>query len=693
MKQNSKVCPAAAVPASPTSFNLEVNRYDELCLYLIKPSKYDDDGYVIRHFKGVLPSNTLACLYALSEDVRDSGVLGQKLKWKIHALDETVQRIETKRIIRKSRKKNVKTVICLVGVQSNQFPRAADLALTFRQAGLDVLIGGFHVSGILATLSDLPGDLRRLKEQGVVLVGGEVENHWGEILRDLLENSTHPIYQFLREPPAIENAPVPRIPKNLLTRYAAGHFATLDCGRGCPYQCSFCTVINVQGRRMRFRSVEGIADRIRKNYWEHKIKSYFFTDDNFSRNKNWEKIFDLLIELREKDKLPISFMMQVDTQSYKIANFIEKAGRAGCSQAFIGMESLNETNLKSVGKNQNNSEKYKELIETYQRHGIVTHLAYIIGFPFDTKESVEADIDKMLTLEAEQASFFMMTPLPGSMDYKNVFRGKRILDHDLNNYDSFHETFQHEHLKGGDWLESYHRAWQRFYSVANMKNILKKIHPVKYWKVFYNFIWYKNAFQVEGGHPMVHGFFRLKGRHHRRPNYPVEARWDYFKRRFRDVCDTVRGWIKLALEMEEVWLATRPRSPVEQRVVQEFKRVQVQMQEWQSLKLSELQQFYRLAAQKIEHFQEGHPIPKIKIPSRFSLWFSRWNVFSDSLTFTRQPMTQFWSQMLRSLRKGNIHRIAYFKAIFMAFRETVLFVRFIYSLLNHSGYAVNRSED
>ena len=116
---------------------------DKLNLYLIKPSKYDDDGYVIRYWKGVLPSNTLACLYGLTLDVQNRGVLGTHITWNVKAIDETVERVDVSRIIRSSKQKKSKTIVCLVGVQSNQFPRALDLALDFKRAGLDVLIGGF----------------------------------------------------------------------------------------------------------------------------------------------------------------------------------------------------------------------------------------------------------------------------------------------------------------------------------------------------------------------------------------------------------------------------------------------------------------------------------------------------------------------------------------------------------------------
>ena len=475
---------------------------------------------------------------------------------------------------------------------------------------------------------------------------------------------------------------MPKIPENLLGRFAVRRFATLDCGRGCPFQCSFCTVINVQGRRMRFRPVEEIIRWLRDNYERYKISYYFFTDDNFSRNKNWEAIFDALIRLREEEKINLGFMMQVDTQSHKIPNFTSKAGQAGCKQVFIGMENLNEENLKAAGKKQNKVDNFKEMIDTYHRASIVTHLAYIIGFPFDSKASVQNDMARLRNeLEAEQASFFMLTPLPGSVDYQKSLSEGVILDNDLNNFDSFHETFRHARLKPMEWTEIYDRAWRNFYRTKNMKNILKRVAPSKYWPVFLNFIWYKNSIQVEGGHPMINGFLRLKGRLSRRPTFPVEGRWSYFKRRARDLWGILTGWVKLALEMEEVWLATRRQSPLEERVLLEISHLQKRAEEWRSLRLTELQALYRRAAWSLEKSQNRWAALGIQIPSQFQLWFKKWDFFSDSLTRTRVAMSHFWRDAARQLKRGRIHQVRLHQIILMSIREGALLSRFLLTLL------------
>src|SRR2546429_6379126 len=114
---------------------------------LIKPSHYDDDGYVIQWLRSWIPSNSLACLYAITQDVAARQALGADGALEVHAYDECHTVIPVKRIvsrIRQAADSGGTGLVCLVGVQSNQFPRAVDIAAQFRAAGIQVAIGGFH---------------------------------------------------------------------------------------------------------------------------------------------------------------------------------------------------------------------------------------------------------------------------------------------------------------------------------------------------------------------------------------------------------------------------------------------------------------------------------------------------------------------------------------------------------------------
>ena len=342
------------------------------------------------------------------------------------------------------------------------------------------------------------------------------------------------------------------------------------------------------------------------------------------------------------------------------------------------MESLNPENLKAVKKNQNDIENFKKLVDSFQEVGVVCHLAYIIGFPLDTVESVKQDVEKLMSLGAGQASFFMMTPLPGAMDYKNALARGLLMDADLNNYDTFHETHRHPRMKPGEWQAAYDAAWQSFYSVENMKNILtRNLQADNYWGIFSNFMWYKNSIDVESGHPMIHGFFRLKPRVERRPGYPVESRWVHFKRRTSDILGNIKGRWHLVLELEEVWLATRRRSQLEKKVITEVARLTQCAKEWRELGISELHHLYQSAATALE--KKG--VYRFRIPSRFQLWLHRVNVFSIRLTFTRVPLQRFWINVRDSLRKGDVLRVNYIRVFFTTLEEMALFSRFILSIV------------
>src|SRR5215469_14842168 len=140
-------------------------------LVLIKPSHYDDDGYVIQWFRSAIPSNTLAVMNGLALECREHRVLGDDVEIEISAYDETNTRVRPHRIARRLRGK--RALVALVGVQSNQFPRAMDLARIFRAAGIPVCLGGFHVSGCLSMLPELTPELKEALDRGISLFAGE----------------------------------------------------------------------------------------------------------------------------------------------------------------------------------------------------------------------------------------------------------------------------------------------------------------------------------------------------------------------------------------------------------------------------------------------------------------------------------------------------------------------------------------
>src|SRR5262249_22058006 len=357
-------------------------------LILIKPSHYDDDGYVIQWLRSAIPSNSLAVLYGLALKCAQDRVLGDDVELEIHTCDETNTRIRANRIASVIEKAGAGMVM-LVGVQSNQFPRALDIARPLRNRGIKVAIGGFHVSGTIAMLAKRDPDVRRAEEMGISLFAGEAEGRLAEVLRDAANNQLKPIYNFMSDLPDLEGAAMPFLPSERILR-TAGANTSLDAGRGCPYQCSFCTIINVQGRKSRYRSADDCERIVRANIAQG-IHRFFITDDNFARNKNWEAILDRMIQLRA-ESLRFNFIIQVDTLCHRLPKFIEKCARAGVKRVFIGLENINPDSLLGAKKQQNKITEYRKMLLAWKQQKVLTYCGYILGFPSDTPESILHDI-------------------------------------------------------------------------------------------------------------------------------------------------------------------------------------------------------------------------------------------------------------------------------------------------------------
>src|SRR5205085_2872425 len=333
------------------------------CLLLVKPSHYDDDGYVIQWYRSAIPSNSLAALYGLARDCDQRKILGDDVEMEIHTYDETNQRVRPEALARMIEAAG-SGMVMLVGVQSNQFPRALDIARPLRARGIQVAVGGFHASGVLSMLQGKDPDLDRAREMGISVFAGEAEGRLDEVLIDAAKGALEPLYNYMADLPNLAGAPIPLITALHAWR-TAGALTSFDAGRGCPFQCSFCTIINVQGRKSRKRSPEDVEQIIRVNI-KQGLHSFFITDDNFARNTDWEPILDRIIELREKEGIRVTLILQVDTLCHKIPRFIEKCARAGVKRVFIGLENINPDTAPHPRMSRQEGERaYRMAWETY----------------------------------------------------------------------------------------------------------------------------------------------------------------------------------------------------------------------------------------------------------------------------------------------------------------------------------------
>jgi len=505
---------AAVMPPAPTG-RPPVETPARVCrtlrVYFIKPSKYDDRGRVAHFWKGVLPNNTLTVLAALNESYNelraDVGVHVETVLWDEQVdgpiLPETVHAIREKSV-----DDRVETIIGLAGVQTNQYPRGRDLALQFRRAGFTVLFGGFHVSGYRESRVFL-------EDCGITTVVGEAETLWASMLDDYLAGTLRPSYSVTEGiraktgsgeimVPLITEAQLPAVSEAYLKRFATKTMTTLDTSRGCPFTCSYCSVKNVMGRTMRARDPEAVVRWIRDASRHHGIDSLFIVDDDFFRSPSWEPILEGMAAFRREGN-DLSFMMQVDaeaaafgplapgespsTQRQRCERFLQLAADAGCYSAFVGFETFNPQNLLAATKVQNLEkehrrrkddigaaasealasvkEKYRRVCTNWHSHGIAVHCGYMIGFPFDGPECGRQSAEWLLEVGVDLASFFVVTPLPGTEDHDKAVREGTIADWDFNQYDSQHMVSQHPRMTTAEVLQAYRDAYRTFYSTRN----------------------------------------------------------------------------------------------------------------------------------------------------------------------------------------------------------------------------------
>jgi hypothetical protein len=427
-----------------------------------------------------------------------------------------------------------------------------------REKGIKVGLGGFHVSGTISMLKDRDPQVQAALDMGVSLFAGEAEGRLGQVLVDAFRGELEPLYNFMDDLPDMEGASIPMLPAERVY-LTAGAATSFDAGRGCPFTCSFCTIINVQGRKSRRRSPDDIEQIVKSNVAQG-LHGFFITDDNFARNKDWEAILDRLIELREGEGMNISFVIQVDTLCHKLPNFIEKCKRAGVKRVFIGLENINPESLLGAKKRQNKITDYRQMLLAWKHVGIVTYCGYILGFPNDTPESIIHDIEVIKReLPVDLLEFFYLTPLPGSEDHKKLHEAGVAMDADLNKYDLNHDVTAHPIMSREEWRDIYRRARSTYYTDEHVETVLRRAIATgtSPGKTMFLIVWFKGCYDIEGIHPLEGGFFRMKSRRNRRSELPLENPVVFYPKVVLGMLAKQFKWISLYTRMRLIYRRVR----------------------------------------------------------------------------------------------------------------------------------------
>lgn len=423
-----------------------------LRVIILKPGKYDADGYVQRFRRGFMPNSTLSYLASLTPAVFEGA------RCEVTTIDEYVH-ADLDYLDLLQRDPHRRTLLAFAGVQSHQFHRALDLAALARSRGVEsVVIGGPH---------PMTCDTSLLHGSGVSLALSEAEIIWTAILRDALDGELQPVYgNDARWGTKLDPPPLLPPSRRDLKRYAIPMLGVYPA-RGCPYTCNFCSVIKIAGRQVRSQPVATTMASL-KAAKAAGVRSILFTSDNLNKYSEVRQLMEAMIE----EKIELPFFCQCDTQIARQEDLIELMGRAGCFQIFVGVESFSRSVLLAAHKFQNHPDTYGRIIDLCRKNRISAHFSNIIGFPTDRREDVLEHLRRLRELDPDIASFYILTPIPGTEQYEEFLDAGLITVDNLDRLDGTLPTWRHPHLSGDELMDLLVHCYREF---SNTGDVVRRV--------------------------------------------------------------------------------------------------------------------------------------------------------------------------------------------------------------------------
>lgn len=393
--------------------------------------------------KAYIPPLTLPTLAGLTPDGID-----------IELCDESVDEV------------NFNTDADLIGITgiTSQINRGYEIADTFRDKGKTVIMGGIHVSS-------LPEEAKQHTNSIVI---GEAEDIWPEVIQDFKKNRLKEEYKSDRYPD-LKKLVIPRYDLLKLNRYRKSTGTNIprlpiQATRGCPFNCTFCSVTKFWGPKIRTKPLENIEKELLhiKSLGTNRI---FFTDDNFIADVSYTKELIRLVK-----KHGFTFFCQVSSNIQQHEDIITAMGKAGCSGVFIGVESFSEENLVSINKKFNRFVDFNKLFALFDKSNIQVTASLIIGLDGDTKENIEDTINKLHNLKVSHIQLYLLMLLPGTKLREHYIKENRITDNNWDNQNGTIVTFKPKYFDAEQLQRFYWKIYRNFYS---LKQIKKRIFTVK----------------------------------------------------------------------------------------------------------------------------------------------------------------------------------------------------------------------
>ena len=329
-------------------------------------------------------------------------------------------------------------------------PRAYQLASVFKNNGANVILGGIHPSV-------LPHEAAQFADAVVV---GEAEGVWQQVLYDVRRNELKKIYN--NSQPNISESPLPvRRRRRSLSRlpWYVVHGMPIMYSRGCPYDCEFCCVHKVYGRRRRYIPIEHIVDDIRKTG----ARRLIFLDDNIAAERSYSmRLFAALEPLNVGwgGQATVGFILDDD--------LFDAAVRSGLEGVFVGVESVEPEALKMMRKSPASIQMYEKAVKRCRSAGIIFHASLIFGLDEQTPSVFERTLEFLLRNSVPWISPNILTPYPGTPLFERLMRERRILHTNWSYYDHTNVCYQPKNMDPEELAEKYLDFRNKFFSYSSV---------------------------------------------------------------------------------------------------------------------------------------------------------------------------------------------------------------------------------